>query len=250
MTEPARRRIVSLLVPAVGLGLATTVAVAWALASVCDPWNGRRTLERSLRPPDAAGNPEIVTIERYRRAGVLCYETSYMRGVPSAVDEFNPGTPVVVEPWAGSMVRPWTAAGQEWPSFVPFHTPYAVVAIDVTAYGWPLPALYRTTNGTPIATPRRYQWTQRGSIPLPGTTAPGPAGLTIKGPILLPFLPVWQGLLLDWALAAMIWLGAILGWRALHRGLRRRRGLCVACGYDLSATATGAPCPECGLVHT
>ena len=33
----------------------------------------------------------------------------------------------------------------------------------------------------------------------------------------------------------------------LRRHLRRRRGHCPGCNYDLRATPAGAPCPECGV---
>ncbi len=45
--------------------------------------------------------------------------------------------------------------------------------------------------------------------------------------------------------AAILWL-IIPGPFALRRLIRRRRGLCPACGYDLRHVEHGA-CPECGV---
>ncbi len=44
--------------------------------------------------------------------------------------------------------------------------------------------------------------------------------------------------------AAILWL-VIPGPFALRRHIRRKRGLCVACGYDLGH-ADHEACPECG----
>lgn len=52
------------------------------------------------------------------------------------------------------------------------------------------------------------------------------------------FVPLW-----------MFWGGAITAaivMGPLARARRRRRGLCLRCGYSLAGLATEAPCPECG----
>lgn len=62
----------------------------------------------------------------------------------------------------------------------------------------------------------------------------------------LPTVPIWPGLLAGSAAFASAWGASILGVGAMRRWSRRRRGCCVRCAYDLSATPPGAPCPECG----
>lgn len=61
----------------------------------------------------------------------------------------------------------------------------------------------------------------------------------------IPLLPVWPGFLLNTLTYAG--LAAFLWWvpGAARRTLRRRRGRCQRCGYDLRGSADGA-CPECG----
>jgi hypothetical protein len=67
----------------------------------------------------------------------------------------------------------------------------------------------------------------------------------------LPLLPVWPGFLINTALyAAILWL-LIPGPLVLRRLIRRRRGRCPKCGYDLRGqrpevgAAPGKGCPEC-----
>jgi hypothetical protein len=64
-------------------------------------------------------------------------------------------------------------------------------------------------------------------------------------PLLFPLRPVWPGFAVNALFyAAILW----LLWSApfaARRLVRRRRGRCIACGYDLRASAHDA-CPECG----
>lgn len=62
----------------------------------------------------------------------------------------------------------------------------------------------------------------------------------------VPLQPIWSGLLLN-ALVLGIPAHIYFGWFAIRRGVRRYRGLCLKCGYDLrGASIANAMCPECG----
>jgi hypothetical protein len=62
----------------------------------------------------------------------------------------------------------------------------------------------------------------------------------------VPLQPMWNGLLLD-ALVLAIPAHIFFGWIAIRRCVRRYRGLCFKCGYDLrGASIANAMCPECG----
>jgi hypothetical protein len=66
-----------------------------------------------------------------------------------------------------------------------------------------------------------------------------------QGQIVLPLLPRWPGFAINTLLcAALVWLAAATLVSA-RRTIRRRRGRCARCGYELRDLAT---CPECG--HT
>ncbi len=78
-----------------------------------------------------------------------------------------------------------------------------------------------------------------------------PVRLGIPGPWGEPFLPkavVWPGFAVNTLFyAAILWL-LIPGPFALRRLVRRRHGLCPACGYDMKHAKHDQGCPECGAV--
>jgi hypothetical protein len=62
--------------------------------------------------------------------------------------------------------------------------------------------------------------------------------------------PTWPGLFLNTAFYGaipwLLWFTSGVLRLNTRRSIRRRRGLCVRCGYDLRSGATGGACPECG----
>lgn len=71
------------------------------------------------------------------------------------------------------------------------------------------------------------------------------SALAVKPWRLVPLYPRWSGLAVNTIFyGAIFWL-AIPGPKLLRRALRRRRGQCPGCGYDL-AHHDHETCPECG----
>ena len=118
----------------------------------------------------------------------------------------------------------------------------------ITEAGWPLRSLEARV------------W-RRGKLP------EGPAPLTISEDLeggvqiavnprripysnrlekrLVPFWPIWPGFAINTLFyAALLWL-VFCGPLAVRRHIRRRRGRCLKCGYDLRGELD-AGCPECG----
>lgn len=63
--------------------------------------------------------------------------------------------------------------------------------------------------------------------------------------IALPLTPIWSGFIVNTLFYAVILWLLIPGPFTLRRLIRRKRGLCVKCAYDLRGTEHEA-CPECG----
>lgn len=145
----------------------------------------------------------------------------------------------------------YTRAGLPQEAVDPFHTDWSVlrrqggfrsVVMAEEAHGWPM---------------RSFRWYRSrgkmyGAIELPGDrgiqdqddNGTGITG-TLIGARAIPFLPIWPGLVLDSTLyATLLWM--MMRVSSTLRGLiRRKRGRCLACGYDLRGDLAGG-CPECG----
>lgn len=70
-----------------------------------------------------------------------------------------------------------------------------------------------------------------------------PAGLPCDDGRRLPAMPLWTGLFFNLLFWFICWLIPGILWRAVRTYRRKRRGLCVACGY---AVEDFDVCPECG----
>lgn len=119
------------------------------------------------------------------------------------------------------------------------------------AFGWPL-----LTNVYEVHTVRHYH---KGKLAVvnhvsggfsirPMVSPPLTRGLspTWSKAYALPFKVILPGLVFNsFTFTALLWL-LIHGPFALRRHLRRKRGLCVKCAYDLKGAEHEA-CPECGL---
>ena len=112
----------------------------------------------------------------------------------------------------------------------------------LNSYGLPMLAMwYRYRINPRIRPTAPLTYSVRGGILVASYHIGGPGG----EPGILPIRLIFPGFAINTILyAAILW----PLWRipfALRRHIRRKRGLCVTCGYDLSGDLAGG-CPECG----
>jgi len=67
----------------------------------------------------------------------------------------------------------------------------------------------------------------------------------ISAPRAFPLRPIWPGFTIDTLFYAAIWFGVCFGFASAKRAIRRKRGRCPRCGYDLRGQLAQG-CPECG----
>jgi hypothetical protein len=106
-------------------------------------------------------------------------------------------------------------------------------------FGWPFICLWYRRVQSPDGTLQlQGSWSVERPTPL--------------RPVPHPVFPTWliyPGLAGNLALHSAIWAALFFTPRALRRHLRRRRGHCINCGYDLRGN-DATPCPECGHFDT
>jgi len=198
-------------------GAALVILSAWVFAAVASVSGGH--LHRLNGPDDTNG-----------------HERGYLRHVPVPSDW-------TVRSWHecwGVGMRYDMVTEMVWMGSLPGASESTAPNRVVTAVtlGWPMPAL-RVMEWYP-AVPGR-PWLEAG---LPIWT--GTRGVSTSRPWPLPVMPVWPAFAVDllvWAALAEAARRGVIAWR---RARRRRRGLCVGCGYDLRGRAGDLHCPECG----
>ena len=205
------------------LGAIVNVAVAWGCAAVCGDVTAEWSPYHSPR-----GRSFVVHV-----TSRLGYEQ--VRGV---------GRSGTLLDRHGDKVRRYRT-GAWWPpeAVGVFETAYGI------AVGWPLLALstWRTTDAhqTPGVdwlepTPVLHWGVVWDQDALEGT---GTGAET--APMIFPLRPIWPGFAINTIFyAAILWL-LTLGPFTARRFIRRNRGHCIKCGYDLRGDFS-AGCPECG----
>jgi hypothetical protein len=236
------------------LGALTTIAVAWALAAWAPVSSNGPRVSGAFERWDRAWH-----ITRIRHRGVRIHWWSNLaddepvrspaalldaRAPPPAADLVAESRAHLIE-WQelARTLYPISIDNEPpaWGTFVQEDLPPEAPIGSDTAFGWPAPCLwYQVVAGFNRVTMSTVGDRLAGGILLSG--APESRASTFRA---LPLRPTWPGLALDALFYGAVWGMALFAPRVALRSLRRRRGLCVRCGYDLrDQMAPG--CPECG----
>lgn len=132
-----------------------------------------------------------------------------------------------------------------WGTFAGEPLPHRARIGSDTAFGWPAPCLwYQVTGGFDRITMSTIGDELAGALLLHGS--PESRAQSFRA---LPLRPIWRGLAVNTVFFSALWALLLLAPPAVRRRLRRQRGRCPRCGYDLRGQASPG-CPECGAGRT
>ncbi len=208
------------------LGAITTVAVAWGCAFLIDI----TTAATNVAGVKGLGGQDWVIL-RHDRGSAVRVRALAVSGL-AGYEEIYPTDPSPLPAWGrlGAQLS-------EQRTGEPFTR-----AAD--AYGWPMLSMWCGFAWDTEHWPDALIVPPLSAI----TVAPRP-GVAFESMSLraLPLRLIWPGFGLGVALYGLPWFGLLFGRGIARRWLRRHRGLCLACGYDLRG-AVHERCPECGVV--
>jgi hypothetical protein len=219
------------------LGLLTTLAAAWSFAARADWSSGwpetvfRREFDRRW-----AGGLRYIILHSTHQRGLCRWRVgTFTQGLGQlvSISESDKGDPEARAPhWARDALFPWEFEGLVLPQA-------GRLVTIVAAAGWPALAFWcEDLSRGASSSPRGA-----GGIVLPQTF--GNQAYLVTGTRILPYRVIWSGAFLDTVAFGVPWFVVLCVPGPVRRAVRRRRGHCVRCGYDLKCDFT-AGCPECG----
>lgn len=221
----------------VGVGCATAIGLAWAIAAFTRPtWFRGPLFPRTIASINSVR--WLCDVERHWGVViVLSAREDRMKEYVANLERLGIAAPGEVR--APRWSRPWgdvKDSGRD-------------LAFVEVAFGWPCAALrydivHRVGDFTGPFGPSGFQQGHshivvEGSFSVPGPTTNAPSRMQF------PLLPIWSGLIANVSLSSLGWFFAVKTVKCLRRRVRDGRGLCPACGYHLGARVTYG-CSECG----
>ena len=237
------------------VGVVSTLAIVVASA-VLYPLRGGQATCLSIHHPITTFNRGQTSVEIWQsRSAIATFHWAWTLTAPRTPD---PGFKLADDPdpslesWITKRLIQW------WPNPAPWPEPgYQDIRSYIVTRGWPFRCFWHEYDfSNHHAIPRQagigvVPPALLGAIELPEVLSiRRPLNRPGTWPIGIPLRPLWAGLALNILSLSVAWWAVIvlpLTLKDILLGaLRRRRGLCPACAYDLSVTPPGNPCPECG----
>ena len=214
------------------LGGVTTVAVTWGFAIKLDIRDSTYTARHRILERPHGG---VLGVSRRSRRGAVHLYASAGWPPHGPSESSLEGSPEDLVPrWAINHLLPWGSQVQDWPQGGYFSR-------DLDARGWPQLSFWCVTARKIGRLPIQPA---AGGIQLPDRWVMEHDRQWLRLTT-LPCRPIWSGFAMNTIFyAAILWF-LTLGPFAARRLIRRRRGRCIECGYDLRG-AEHEVCPECG----
>jgi len=233
-------RILALLILYSGGGVVTTVGVAWGLAYAVVDVHLIRTGPLFAQPEWTEHDAELM--RTFGRTPLTTIQLA--RGTVSLV-HFSENA-ALEKTWPTVRIRELYEFG-----FCDLGD-FSLWRVRSVVAGWPCESLTGSEWVDEQTTQVHRVWalTADKAVPFAG----GEARLEIP----LPLRPIFPGFLVNTLFYASIWFGIFFGVATLRRFIRKKRGRCVKCSYDLRGAPLPSPsgrgaggeglkgCPECG----
>ena len=113
------------------------------------------------------------------------------------------------------------------------------------ARGWPLVAFWSHWDSGMLPCGPKDGKKLHGGFILHPAKPQLPGQISIDAQRALPFRPIWLGLVVDVLFYSLIWFVLLSGIGLTRSAIRRVKGYCIRCGYDLQGM-DHIKCPECG----
>ncbi len=235
-----KRRLFKLVVFLI-FGAIVNIAVAWGCAWKLDVYQ-EPVLGKSVNIAGEVGKTpnHMWSVHRYNCTGATRVFSYYFSPAPYASYDGDPGS--LLPPWnqgffsgigredLGNLVR--IQDGRGWPKLALWGQAVA----DDTMLSIPYCKLEYAILITDFTNPTR---------PLMVINGGSLAGVILRRVQFLPLNPIWLGFAINTVFyASILWLLTLVPFSA-RQMIRRKRGRCNKCGYDLRGDFT-IGCPECG----
>ena len=203
------------------LGAVVNVAVAWGCSVTVNSWD----CEAEEGHVVVDGMSWLV--HRHDAFGATSYLSERARDVPKMMDIWGDAQPDDLTPG-------WAPFAEDLPRFA------RSANWLVDSRGWPMRSMWSQPHSAFL---REGEWE---IIPARGGIRSALSPWTALGiPRVRPLTPIWPGFAVNTIFYGLILWLLLPGRFVLRRIIRRKRGRCIACGYDLRGDLDHG-CPECG----
>jgi hypothetical protein len=228
------------------LGLVTTIFIVVSLSL----WISIKAAPARVASDGDHLNPWLISLSRPGARRVIWFEKGRIWNHQQVGPRNGTGSSAAVNCWSfatSTRNDPRTTHGPiDIPSEITDATqcsPQEAWGGCVDYRGWPMAAASSCALGLMSQNATAAYRIDRG-VPLAQDTTLGSRN-SLADLEMVPWRPVWSGLIVDVAFYGSLWWCVLLAHRTVAARRRLRKGACPACGYDMTGLEARV-CPECG----